>query len=120
LSWVAVLIGTPVAVGRKSGSMMPYHGGGTDDWEVVFRQNLSRLLLLLGISLPLHISFPSLSFFSEDWKFALHLKRFRVGLSGRHDEKWLLAQIGFKKDWRQRVNTCGRESGLVSKRANAL
>jgi hypothetical protein len=65
----------------------------TDDWEIILRQNLLSLLLLLRISLPLNVTLPSLSFFREEGCFALHLERFRIGFSRCHGEDSILVKI---------------------------
>jgi hypothetical protein len=52
----------------RSGSMFAScRGDGTDYWEVIFREYLRCFLLLLGILLPLDISFPPRSLFCEFW-----------------------------------------------------
>jgi len=66
------------------------HRDKTNNWEIIFGQDFSSFLFLLGIFLPFDVAFPSLSFLCENRNVAFLGKRDGVRFSWCHysNQSW--------------------------------
>jgi hypothetical protein len=83
----------------------------TDNWEIVFRQDLRSLLLLLRIPLPLDVAFPSFALLFEVRELTLDLERRVVRFSDAHGGELLLCNGNFAKPT---MTTRGDKHVLIS------